>query len=655
MGAKKLLIQLHCNSILKRLMQNYTPRWIIFTIDLVIVALAFVSLWLFKEDIAAEKGVLFEYKLLLTVALYATTALIFNTHRGIIRYSAAHDLKRIFASAFVATLLYAGVCIFFNYTNYWDNILPNFNIWFPFLLFFMVVSGQFLFRFVVKTMFDLIEGIYSSKKIRVFILGADSDSIRLANFIIGEKNNPYKPVAFISLDHNLAGKSVCDLPILPVNGGLTDYMTDYKVNTMLIYESELELVPKELYDRCIVEGLELLLVNSFSKVNNKADEDTTPEIKKIKIEDLLGRNPIEMNKDAIENQFIDQCVLITGAAGSIGSEIARQVLQFNCKQIVLVDQAESPLNDLWLELKAKDTNVEIKPIVANVSNEKRMRLIFDCAKPDLVFHAAAYKHVPMMEFYPSTAVIANVLGTKVVADLSLEFGVKRFVMISTDKAVNPTSVMGATKRVAEIYVQSLYFKQLEEDRRRLTRFVTTRFGNVLGSNGSVVHLFKRQIEAGGPITVTHRDIVRYFMTIPEACNLVLEAGCIGNGGEIYIFDMGQAIKIYDLAEKMIRLSGKVPGKDIKIVEIGLRPGEKLYEELLANSENALPTYNKKLMIAMVRQYSFKKMLPEIEDLIELAHEYSRPTEVVAKLKLLVPEFKSQNSKYVELDVEFENK
>lgn len=358
-----------------------------------------------------------------------------------------------------------------------------------------------------------------------------------------------------------------------------------------------------------------------------------------------------MDKEAIRDQFDGQNILITGAAGSIGAEIARQVVQFHCKRVILVDQAETPLNDLWLELEGMETGVEIKPVMSNVSNKERMRQVFQCAQASLVFHAAAYKHVPMMEYHPSTAVVTNVQGTKNCADLALEYGVKRFVMVSTDKAVNPTNVMGATKRAAEIYIQSLALEN--QDNPNATKYVTTRFGNVLGSNGSVVPLFRRQIEKGGPVTITHRDITRYFMTIPEACSLVLEAGCMGNSGEIYIFDMGDAVKIYDLAQKMIRLSGKIPGKDIEIKEVGLRPGEKLYEELLANTEDTLPTYHKKIMIAMVRKYPLGQTGPKIDHLIDTALNYDTPHEVVKKLKLMIPEFRSVNSQYCQLDNELQ--
>jgi FlaA1/EpsC-like NDP-sugar epimerase len=638
-------------SILRLILSSYMPRWIIFGIDLFIVALAFSSLWFFRENIATIKGEFFSYKLLLATTLYAITSLIFRTYRGVVRFSTVHDLRKLAQSALIATILYIATGVIFNHLNATTGNFSRFNLFFPVILGFMVIAGQLLLRFLVRSVFETLESSRNPEnKTKVFVLGADHESIKLTSLIQSEKENPYKPIAFISLSPQLANKSVCGIPILHINGGIATHMAKYKVRSMLVTKTMLDLIPKEFYDKCIVEGLELLLVNSISRYN---DEEIPPQINKIKIEDLLGRNTIEMDKEAIQDQFTGQTILITGAAGSIGSEIARQVIQFRCKKIVLIDQAETPLNDLWLELIALKTGVEIKPIVANVSNHTRMKQIFECARPSLVFHAAAYKHVPMMEFHPSTAVVTNVLGTKICADLSIETGVRRFVMVSTDKAVNPTNVMGATKRAAEIYIQSLHHKQAEDGSENRTLFVTTRFGNVLGSNGSVVPLFKRQIERGGPITITHKEITRYFMTIPEACSLVLEAGCKGKGGEIYIFDMGEAVKIYDLAEKMIRLSGKIPGKDIAIVETGLRPGEKLFEELLATQENTLPTYHKKVLIARVKRYPYNYAKPEIDDIIDVALKYIYPEEVVTRLKILIPEFKSHNSDYETIDKRLE--
>lgn len=632
-----------------KMLRNYMPRWTIFLFDEIIVSVAFISLWLFKDNLSDQRSENFLFKFTLAIVLFTLTSFTFKTHHGVVRFSTMRDLRKLVNSTIVATLLYLVVANLFNETKISDGRQITFTLWFPVVLGMMVIVAQLVFRFIVKSFFEAFEQSSPKNKTRAFILGSDYESVLLGNYLIADKTNPYKPVAFIAFKSNQVGKVVYGLPILSSAKGLSKYMEELDVKTLLLYKSQLDAMPKEFYDRCIVEGLELLMVSMFTKYGDEKEGTDAPQINKIKIEDLLGRNAIVMNKEKIEDQFEGQTILITGAAGSIGSEIAKQITQFHCKELILVDQAETPLNDLWLELVGSKTKISIKPIIASVSNQIKMRQIFDIARPSMVFHAAAYKHVPMMEFHPSAAVVTNVGGTKTVADLSIEFGVKRFVMVSTDKAVNPTNVMGATKRAAEIYIQSLHLNQIAKGIENPTQFVTTRFGNVLGSNGSVVPLFKRQIEAGGPVTVTHKEMTRYFMTIPEACSLVLEAGCTGTGGEIYIFDMGEAVKIYDLAEKMIRLSGKIPNRDIMIVETGLRPGEKLYEELLANAECTLTTYHKKVLIAKVRKYDYNQVAPEIKEMLYMANKHVYPTEVVKLLKKLIPEFKSQNSKYEELD------
>ncbi|MPL94732.1 hypothetical protein SDC9_40887 [bioreactor metagenome] len=634
-------------------MGSFMPRWTIFLFDEFIVVMAFISLWFFRDTIASEPAQHFTLKLLIVAIIFAATSMFFRTYHGVVRFSTMADLKRLAYSAGAGSIIYFIFVLIFNNTDIEGEVHLTFNYWFPLVMGLMVIAGQFIFRFTVRSVFESMEqNSNSSKKTRAFILGSDYESILLGSHILSDRTSPFHPVAYIAFHSNQVGKVVSGVPIISLEKDLSKQMKDFRTNTLLLYKSQLDAMPKDFYDKCIVEGMDILLVSMFTKYDGN-EATPVPQINKIRIEDLLGRNTIKMDRSRIENQFTGQTIMITGAAGSIGSEIARQVSQFDCKEILLVDQAETPLNDLWLDLTAKNTGIKIKPIIGNVSNQIKMRQIFECAKPSLVFHAAAYKHVPMMEFHPSAAVVTNVGGTKVVADLCLEFGVKRFVMVSTDKAVNPTNVMGASKRAAEIYIQSLYLKQLETGVENPTEFITTRFGNVLGSNGSVVPLFRKQIEAGGPVTVTHRDITRYFMTIPEACSLVLEAGCTGKGGEIYIFDMGEAVKIYDLAEKMIRLSGKIPHEDIRIVETGLREGEKLYEELLATTENTIPTYHKKVLIAKVRRYDYDLIHPAIKELLYTANKFVYPLEVVKRLKLMIPEFKSANSKYEALDKELE--
>lgn len=635
-------------------MGSFMPRWTIFLFDEFIVVMAFISLWLFRDTIAPEPAQHFTLKLLIVAIIFAATSMFFRTYHGVVRFSTMADLKRLAYSAGAGSIIYFIFVLIFNNTDIEGEVHLTFNYWFPLVMGLMTIAGQFIFRFTVRSVFENMEqNSNNGNKTRAFILGSDYESILLGSHILSDRTSPFHPVAYIAFNSNQVGKVVSGVPIISLERDLSKQMKDFRTKTLLLYKSQLEAMPKDFYDKCIVEGMDILLVSMFTKYDGN-QATPVPQINKIRIEDLLGRNTIKMDRSRIENQFTGQTIMITGAAGSIGSEIARQVSQFDCKEILLVDQAETPLNDLWLDLTTKNTGIKIKPIIGNVSNQVKMRQIFELSRPSLVFHAAAYKHVPMMEFHPSASVVTNVGGTKVVADLCLEFGVKRFVMVSTDKAVNPTNVMGASKRAAEIYVQSLYFKQLEDKVENPTEFVTTRFGNVLGSNGSVVPLFRKQIEAGGPVTVTHRDITRYFMTIPEACSLVLEAGCTGKGGEIYIFDMGEAVKIYDLAEKMIRLSGKIPHEDIRIVETGLREGEKLYEELLATTENTIPTYHKKVLIAKVRQYDYDIIHPAIKELLYTANKYVYPLEVVKRLKLMIPEFKSSNSKYEAIDRELES-
>ncbi len=637
--------------LIKKAFTNFLPRWVIFVIDLFIVATSFTTLWIFRDTISNNYHGHFGIKLLMVVLIYSITALIFKTHQGIVRFSTWTDFKKIASSAIVATLIYILVTIVINYADSALKRYFNLSYMFPIMVGVMVVGIQLVLRIIVKSFFENLERKNPFGKKKIFILGCDYDSVLLAKSIEDEQKNPYTPVAFLCNDQNKIGKKIGNLPVLSARKDIREHMEVFGANTILLFKSQIEKIPKELFDYYILEGLDLMVVSMYARFENGNDVATaSPQINKIKIEDLLGRNAIVMDREKLAPYFDDKVILVTGAAGSIGSEIASQLTNFNCKKIILLDQAETPLNDLYLELTAKKLKTEIKPIIGSVSSMSKMRQIFEIAHPQVIFHAAAYKHVPMMEAHPSAAVITNVQGTKVVADLAVEFGAERFVMISTDKAVNPTNVMGASKRAAEIYVQSLHHKLLEEKSGNKIQFITTRFGNVLGSNGSVVPLFKRQIEAGGPVTVTHRDISRYFMTIPEACSLVLEAGCMGHSGEIYIFDMGEAVKIYDLAEKMIRLSGKTPGRDIKIVETGLRPGEKLHEELLCTGENTLPTYHSKVRIAKVKPYKYSFTAPRIDELNTIARQWIHPLEVVTKLKALIPEFASQNSPaYEEID------
>jgi FlaA1/EpsC-like NDP-sugar epimerase len=409
-------------------------------------------------------------------------------------------------------------------------------------------------------------------------------------------------------------------------------------------------------DYFIKNDIALLAMNKVAEFEQddpkgQNEKGISTYIKEVQIEDLLGRDPIVLNNPLVSKHINGSCVLITGACGSIGSEIVRQVASYHASKIILFDQAETPMHDISLEMKKDYPDADIELFMGDVRNRERVEEAFEKFHPSYVFHAAAYKHVPMMEINPTEAILANVMGTRNVADLALKYGVYKFVMISTDKAVNPTNVMGCTKRLAEIYCQSLFHDAQQKGKK--TQFITTRFGNVLGSNGSVIPLFRKQIAAGGPVTVTHKEIIRYFMTIPEACSLVLEAGCMGNGGEIYIFDMGEPVKIYDMARRMISLAGLKPDVDIKIEEIGLRPGEKLYEELLNDKEKTTATVNKKIMVAKVKMYDYKDVCTHIDKIIAFASK-GDVHEMIYAMKEFVPEYKSMHSKFEAIDKEIEN-
>jgi FlaA1/EpsC-like NDP-sugar epimerase len=478
----------------------------------------------------------------------------------------------------------------------------------------------------------------SREKTKVIIYGAGEAGMIAKRALDRDAGTKYKVVAFIDDDKKMQGKKIEGINIYKYDA--IDELLGASVAFMIISSRHiLSQRKQQIIDKCLAYNVRILNVPPVSQWIK--GELSFKQIKKINIEELLERDEIILDKENLAKQLNGKTILITGAAGSIGSEIVRQISAFNAKKIILLDQAESPLYDLTIELRDRNKLNLFEEVIADISNLPRMQRVFEFYKPEIVFHAAAYKHVPLMESNPSEAVITNILGTKNVADLSVKYKVEKFVMVSTDKAVNPTNVMGASKRAAEMYIQAL-------STNSKTKFITTRFGNVLGSNGSVIPLFKKQIEKGGPITLTHPDITRYFMTIPEACQLVLEAGAMGNGGEIFIFDMGKSIKILDLAEKMIKLSGLVLHRDIEIIYTGLRPGEKLYEELLNNSENTLPTHHSQIMIAKIAPANIAIVAPLIDEIINL-FETQDNMKIVSKLKALVPEYISNNSEFQILD------
>ncbi|WP_438067213.1 polysaccharide biosynthesis protein [Flavobacterium sp. TSSA_36] len=570
---------------------------------------------------------------------------LFRTYSGIIRHSSYIDaVKLLFAQMAVMAVLILGNFFFEIFTG--EKAILNTALFINIVLSF---CGLFLYRVIVKQTFEL----YFSEKgsnqlIRTIIYGTDANAISVANALKFETPTRFKIVGFVDKNNQNSNKRMLDLPILIQKKKLPTLMRSVGAEAIIIADKSLtkdeQLV---IVDKCLEFNYKVFTVPLITNWENQ--KEISDKVKNIQIEDLLERNPIILDTKSISKELKDKTILITGAAGSIGSEIVRQVIRFKPKAIVLVDQAETPLHQLTLELDAVVTDTQLFIKISDVRNKEVMKKLFQQYQPQVIYHAAAYKHVPLMEENPAQAIQTNIEGTKNLADLACEFQVKKFVMVSTDKAVNPSNVMGASKRIAEKYVQSLQLRSQQHHQGKGTKFITTRFGNVLGSNGSVVPLFSKQIAAGGPVTITHQDIIRYFMTIPEACQLVLEAGSMGKGGEIYIFDMGKPVKIIDLARKMIKLAGFVPDKDIPIKIVGLRPGEKLYEELLNDTSKTVPTHHEKIMIAEEIQDEFENLHLDIEELIGMAAFFSSE-DIVGKMKKIVPEFKSMNSIYQFLDV-----
>ncbi len=640
------ILNVLANSVLGRRFRNlgYLPRWIIYCLDIGIVlfAVLFTKFIVISLSVNFASVVDFPYRAAIIVAVNAIFFFIYRTYAGILRHSTFIDGVKLLISTTTSYFFLLGIN-FFTYFYLGRQIFLTTGLFITYLISFLLL---FLFRIMVKFFFEQYVHLEDSKKlVRAVIYGADANAISVATALKTEIPSRFKLIGFIDkFNQSKVNKSMLNLRIVNQSKKVHVILRSLKAEALIIAEKSLTRAETiAIVEECLEYNFKVFTVPTIADWEDQ--EQISNKVKNFDIEDLLERKPIVLDTKSISGQLKKKVVLVTGAAGSIGSEITRQVIGFGPAQLILVDQAESPLHQLALEIADIRKKVKVHPILADIRNLSAVENIISTYRPEVIYHAAAYKHVPLMEDNPSQAVFTNIMGTKNLADLSIKYDVKRFVMVSTDKAVNPSNVMGASKRIAEKYVQSL---QARKSPLHDTKFITTRFGNVLGSNGSVVPLFSKQIKDGGPITITHPDIIRYFMTIPEACQLVLEAGAMGNGGEIFIFDMGEPVKIIDLAKKMIRLAGFLPDKDIEIKVIGLRPGEKLYEELLNDTSKTMPTHNHKIMIAVDMEVDHKKIDAAIDDLLKCAEDFCSD-KIVARMKKIVPEFKSMNSVFENLD------
>lgn len=612
------------------------------TLDLLLVAIAFAGAHLLRFDFEIYPDDNYRYfrpGIFLLFSLRITFFFLFRTYAGVVFHTSIEDARRLFLALLFPTI----IILSFNSFGYGDKdafLLPYSIILIEFFLsIFLLVS----YRGFVKVLY-MKNFARGEQATNVLIFGVGQAGLTVKNVLESSGRGRYSVKCFIDPVGNFVKQRLGGLDIYGTSK-LERLLVTAQIDTLVFADGAIENKTREkVVDICLSYKVKILSAPPF-KEWSKGELDFK-QIRQIRIEDLLERKEIHLSTDEISEELDGKVVLITGAAGSIGSEIARQVLKFNLRKLILVDQGETPLYELNNELNQLKSSVEFETVVGDVRNRSRMSNAFSAFKPNVVFHAAAYKHVPLMEQNPSEAILTNVLGTQNIADLCGEHKVSKMVYISTDKAVNPSSIMGASKRIGEIYIQALNDKLAQDG--QACKYVTTRFGNVLGSNGSVIPLFRKQIAEGGPVTVTHPEMTRFFMTIPEACQLVLEAGAMGNGGEIFVFDMGESVKIYDLAKKMISLSGLQEGRDVEIVFSGLRPGEKLYEELLANEEHNLPTHHKKIMIAKVRSMEFDWVLESVNSLLDLFDGQDNQ-KLVKQLKLMIPEYKSMNSKFEDLD------
>lgn len=622
----------------RRIFHNYSmPRWLVFILDSGAIFLAFLFSYLlrFNFEIAAVDFSMAIRQSLVVLGVYGLFEILFKSFSGLIRHTTIRDIFNVLMATTSSVMLLTIVSIISGYTGHSGILAIPVSI---IMIHFVSISVfLFLIRISIKIVYEFISVTPEDKK-NVFIFGAGALGVTTKNVIESDAQNNYNIIGFLDNDRKLQGKKISGIPVMDPGKLSKDLLIRSNVMTMIFAVKNIATSEKaEIYKFSVDLGLEVLEIpGAHSWFNGRFQLD---QMKKIDLNDLLGRESIKLDLELIDEGLRGKTILVTGAAGSIGSEMVRQLARFDVRKLILVDQAETPMFHLERELSNIFGHVEAVMVIGDVTNSEKMESVFYEHRPDLVFHAAAYKHVPLMEGNPHEAVRVNVGGTMVVSAMAIKYRVEKFIMISTDKAVNPANVMGASKRLCEMVIES----RSRNPENNLTQFVITRFGNVLGSNGSVIPIFRKQIEEGGPVTVTHPDITRFFMTIPEACQLVLEAGFMGKGGEIYVFDMGKPVRILDLAKRMIRLSGFEPGADIKIEFSGLRPGEKLYEELLADKENTLPTYNPKISIAQVETTDFMVAL-EAKNLLGFLYSYSN-SELIGKLKDLVPEYKVYTEKY----------
>ncbi|HET7360961.1 MAG TPA: nucleoside-diphosphate sugar epimerase/dehydratase [Salinimicrobium sp.] len=624
---------------------KYLPRWVIFGIDIAIILVSSVLTILALSDLTDNFYTFFNpwQRLLLVLVVNTVFFLLFRTYAGLIRHSSFIDALKLMLAAFSTFI----TLIFINYMSYavlGEKIFLVAGLIFYFLISFSLL---FLFRLSVKQVYEYFKTAQKREKLqRVVIFGTDENAISVAGALEIEHPKRFEIRGFVTKDGSRRSIRILNKPVIYNGLKMSDEVKALGASAIILSGKILSAEEKlAVVEDCLENDIQVF--NAPIVSNYEDEKSVSHKVKSLQIEDLLDREPILLNKENKQKQLTGKTILVTGGAGSIGSEIVRQVAEYRPQLLLVLDQAETPLHHLQLEIEENFPGLNFKCIIGDVGNRKRLKLLFKNFDIDVVYHAAAYKHVPLMEENPHEAVFVNIMGTKNLADLALKYNVGHFVMVSTDKAVNPSNVMGASKRAAEMYVQSLFHDQVKKG-VETTKFITTRFGNVLGSNGSVVPLFRKQIEKGGPVTITHPDIIRYFMTIPEACQLVLEAGAMGKGGEILIFDMGEPVKIMDLAIKMIKLAGYTPNKQINIKITGLRPGEKLYEELLNNQSKTLPTHHKKIMISQDKVGNYEQINAAIEEIILSANKL-KSLKVVAKLKFLVPEFKSNNSSFEKLD------